>query len=353
MASVVLSGCSREQPAPQQPIRAVKVEAVSDIQDDTRRFTGVVRQRQSAELAFESGGRLTQLQVDVGDAIKAGQLLAALDQQPALLRLQQAQASVRFENAKADERRNNLQRQNQLFVAGNVAQVVVQEAAVGYQQALAEQHRAESDLALANREVERSRMFAPFAGRVVARRSERFAQLAAGQVVLEVEASNDQQVIAAVPTDQANRLKVGDRAFAFDARSGSDGGELVLEGVSPRAEDGLVQTCIFRLRRSSAKLPSGLTVLVTMNAPMTYRLTVPVQSLRMGAQDYKAQVFIYQPGSGTVAVRNVSITAINNGRAQIQDGVASGELVVTAGVAFLTDGQAVSLFQSTSRLARN
>ncbi|MFS2156116.1 efflux RND transporter periplasmic adaptor subunit [Pseudomonas sp. Pseusp122] len=350
---VVLSGCSREQPESPQTVRAVKVERVKDAVDDGLPFTGIVRQRQSAALAFESGGRLSELHVDVGDSFAAGQVLASLDRQPARLRLQQAQATARFAQARANERKSNYQRQQQLFAAGNAAQAVVQESEVAYQQALAEQSRAQSDLSLANREFERGQMIAPFAGRVVARRAERFAELTSGQIVLEVEGRDDLQIVAAVPVDQVERFKVGDSATAYKTANPSDGVELVLEGISPRADNGLLQPCIFRLRDPVAALSSGLTVLIKVNAKAPLRLSVPVQSLMPGADSSSAQLFVFQPDTGRVALRTVSISQIDNGQALISTGVASGESVVTVGTAFLSDGQAVSLFQSTSSLSRN
>ncbi|WDU64083.1 efflux RND transporter periplasmic adaptor subunit [Pseudomonas poae] len=351
--AMVLSGCSREQAAAPQFNRAVKVEVVKEDNVDNLRATGIVRQRHRAALAFESGGQLAQLDVDVGDSFKSGQVLATLDLQPARLRLQQAQAASTFGLAQVAERSSNLRRQQHLFAAGSVSQSVVEAASVAYQQALAERHRADSDLALARREVERGQMVAPFPGRVLARHSEQFAQLTSDQVVLEVESLGDQQVVAAVPIDQAAQLKPGDSAVAYDTGTSSTPFDLVLEGISPKADNGLVQTCIFRLRDSSAALSSGTTVLLKTNSRAPRRLFVPIEALRMGADSSHAKVFVYHPDDGRIAIRDVSLSGIDHGRAVIANGLVGGEQVVTAGVAFLSDGQTVSMFQPTSRLARN
>lgn len=351
--AMVLSGCSREEAVAPQFNRTVKVEAVKEVQVDNLRATGIVRQRHRAALAFESGGRLAQLNVDVGDSFKSGQVLATLDLQPARLRLQQAQAASKFSLAQVAERSSNLRRQQHLFAAGSVAQGVVETASVAYQQALSERRRTDSDLALARREVEHGQMVAPFTGRVVARHSEQFAQLTSDQVVLEVESLNDLQVVAAVPIGQVAHLKVGDNAIAYDTEASFSAFDLVLEGISPRADNGLVQTCIFRLRDPSTMLSSGSTVLLKNSSQAPRRLFVPIQALRMGADSSRAHVFVYHPDDGRVAIREVSLSGIDHGRAFISSGLAGGEQVVTAGVAFLSDGQAVSMFQPTSRLARN
>nr|WP_224770994.1 efflux RND transporter periplasmic adaptor subunit [Pseudomonas sp. FEN] len=358
LVALLLSGCSRTEPTEPPVTRSVKVETAKAVAGAGGRFTGIVRQRQRASLAFESAGRLDSLRVDVGDRVQQGQVLAALDPQSARLRLEQARASVSASQAQAAERKSNYQRQQRLYAAGSVAQSVVESAAVVYGQAEARQRRAISDLALAQREVEHAQLVAPFSGRIVARLADRYAQLIAGKVVLELESSDDWQVVAAVPAALAQGLKPGDAAQAYAAAQPSTSLDLVLEGVSPRAENGLLQTCIFRLRNPSVALSSGLTVVVQLHADAPRQLSIPVSALLMGLTSANAQVFVYQPAAtnttlGSVTTRSVSIAGVEQGRALIDSGLADGDQVVTAGVAFLSNGQAVSLYQSSTRLAHN
>lgn len=351
--AVLLGGCSRNEPVDLPVHRAVKVEAVGEAQEEGMFFTGVVRQRQRADLSFESSGRLVALGVDVGDVVQKGQVLAALDGEPLRLRLKQAQASARSSQAQAAERQGNYLRQQRLYAAGSVAQSIVESAKADYDRAEAQERRADSDLALAQRIVKHGQLLAPFTGRIVSRRANRYSQLTQGQVVLELESSDDRQVIASVTQAQAERLKPGDAALAYASSQPLTSFDLMLEGVSQRAENGLLQTCIFRLRNPSANLPSGSPVLVQLNGDARRHLSIPMSALSMGMTVSSAKVFVYGPDQGKVTLRNVSITGIEQGRALIDTGLAKGELVVTAGVAFLSDGDAVSLYQPLTRLVQN
>ncbi|KPW94380.1 Secretion protein HlyD [Pseudomonas syringae pv. castaneae] len=49
-------------------------------------------------------------------------------------------------------------------------------------------------------------------------------------------------------------------------------------------------------------------------------------------------------------MRSVSLGTVEDGRALIASGLAVGERVVTAGAAFLQDGETVTLFQPGTRL---
>ncbi|GFM80131.1 secretion protein HlyD [Pseudomonas cichorii] len=316
-------------------------------------MTGVVRQQQRAALAFESSGRLMSLSVDVGALVQKGQVLAKLDDEPARLRLKQAQASVATSLAQALERKRNYQRQQSLFASGSVAQSVVEQAETAWQDASAQQRRAAADLALAQREAERVRLIAPFTGRVVARQVEPFGEVAAGQVVFEIESDGKTQIVAAVPVAQALKMAPGERATAWVASQSTLALDLVLENLSLRADNGLTQTGIFRVENAGEPVPSGVSVVVQLTPDSSRSMTIPMQALVVGDKYSKARVFVYQPAQGKVSARNISLKGVWQGRAVIDSGLAEGEQIVVSGVAFLTDGQAVSLFQSSTRLTRN
>ncbi|POR67349.1 efflux transporter periplasmic adaptor subunit [Pseudomonas syringae pv. syringae] len=351
LITLMISGCGDKQTTSASPVRAVKVETVRAGEGAALRFIGTVREQERASLAFESAGTLTELRVDIGDSVKPGQVLARLDPQPAQLRLQEAQAALRLARAQALERQRNYQRQQNLLAAGSVAQSVVESAQSSSEQASAELIRTQAELDLARRELDRTRLIAPFAGRVVARHAQPQNLLPAGQVLLDVESAAEQQVVAAVPLALADSLQPGDLAMASNSADGTAGFDLALEGISPRADDGLVRTAVFRVLRPAGRLPSGVTLLVQMHpAADAQALSVPVQALWMGTSSHLAEVFVYQSG-GTVAVRSVTLGTVREGRALIVSGLVAGEQVVTAGAAFLQDGQPVTLFHSDTRLS--
>jgi multidrug efflux pump subunit AcrA (membrane-fusion protein) len=78
-ASLLLAGCS-EPPAPSALVKPVYVTTVSPAASgQARTFTSVVRARVESDVAFRTGGKVVDRLVDVGQRVKAGQLLARLD----------------------------------------------------------------------------------------------------------------------------------------------------------------------------------------------------------------------------------------------------------------------------------
>lgn len=351
LTCLAMAACSREEPLTEPALRSVKVARVQAADADGLPLTGVVRQRQRAELAFESAGRLVALNADVGDAVKQGQVLASLDSTVVQLRLKQAQATLFASVAQTGERKRNRLRQQQLFAQGSVAASAVEQAETAWQAAVAQQAADETALDLLRRDQRQGQLIAPFNGRIVARTAQLYSELSPGQVVMELEATDAAQVIVPIPVEQAIGLKPGDRAVATDPSAPGSSLPLVLEGLSMRAQNGVVQSARFRLLASDLALPSGVNLTVKLVSGAPQPLSIATQALRIGADPGRVQVFVYDAAHGKVALRDIRIGLIDQGRVAIDAGLAEGEQVVTTGVAFLDDGQPVNLLQSSSRLS--
>lgn len=351
VACLMVVACSHEEAAPEPAIRSVKVASVRAYGADAAPLTGVVRQRQRAVLAFEGAGRLVALNVDIGDSVKQGQVLASLDTAAVRLRLKQAQAALFASVAQTAERKRNKVRQQLLYAQGSVAASAVEQAEAAWQAAVAQQAADEAALDLVRRDQRQGQLIAPFDGRVVARPAQLYSELSTGQVVMELEASGALQVIVQVPVEQAAGLKPGDHAVANDPAAPGSTLPLVLEGLSTRAQNGMLQSARFRLDARDLALPSGVNLNVRLATSAALALSIPTQALRMGGDASQVQVFVYDPTQGKVALREVRIGLIDQGRVALDSGLKDGEQVVVTGVAFLTDGQPVNLLAPSSRLS--
>ena len=56
-----------------------------------------------------------------------------------------------------------------------------------------------------------------------------------------------------------------------------------------------------------------------------------------------ATVFLYDKGSSTVKKRKVTVGGIRDNRLVVTDGLSTGDIVATAGVSYLVEGQKVKL----------
>jgi RND family efflux transporter MFP subunit len=227
VAAVVLlssSGCSsRTQAAdtvspvtPTAPVApAVYTPPQQQLTSDPKSYstTGPLVAEQQADVAAEQGGRVVRIAVQIGDHVKAGQLLAQLDDRAMRAacdekkaRTASAQAEIRDweaeeQGVKADLRRADAMRADKIISEENweLAKYKVDETIQLLARARSEEQAAEAELTTANLELEQMRIVAPFTG-VVGRSSVRPAQeVKAGDVLFWITAEAPLRVLFTVP----------------------------------------------------------------------------------------------------------------------------------------------------------
>ena len=142
------SACSRPAPPP-EPVRAVRTITVSQQSAGTSiDYAGEVRARTESRLSFRVAGKMVSRPVDLGDVVKAGQVLASLD--PMDLRLGQQAASSGLEAARvnAEQANADLKRFKELREQGfiSAAELDRRESTFKAAQAQYEQARAQASV---------------------------------------------------------------------------------------------------------------------------------------------------------------------------------------------------------------
>src|SRR5262249_45981590 len=108
----LLAACQAETaPASRDAARPVQVQRVTFAnQNASREFVGVVRARYETDLGFRVTGKIVARLVNVGDRVRAGDVVARLDPQDWWLETESAQAELaaatsNLNQTSADERR--------------------------------------------------------------------------------------------------------------------------------------------------------------------------------------------------------------------------------------------------------
>lgn len=169
---------ARQRPKPMD-VRATQAETREIISRVLAQ--GKIRARRQVEVASEISGRVTEIRVEIGERVEAGQLLFSLDDSQ--LKNATAQLRVALRAAEAIVERAQLMRQeaernwkrNQALLSkdvGTKAQVLADEARMqlaeaDLKQALAGQERARLELLRAEDALTKSKVVAPIAGVIV------------------------------------------------------------------------------------------------------------------------------------------------------------------------------------------
>lgn len=349
IAALVLAGCGGNVAPVALAPRAVKLETVGMSALAETRYSALVRQEQRADLAFEGGGRVAAIAVDVGDRVRKGQVMARLDPEPTRLRMEQADANVRAALAELEERKTQLRQQQAMFDDGAVSSATLTTSRVAVEAAQSKSRVAESDRELAKRALRQAEIRAPFDGSVVARLLQPQADAGPGQAVLQLEGQSRTQVVAMLPADVGSGLATGAAATGYRSNALGKPITLRLRSISTRLEGGATVQAIFELPAEQEGLRSGESLLLALPAAPT-GLTVPLTAIVPTSEKDAAAVFVYEPQTGHVQRRGVLLGDIAGARLHVRQGLTPGEQVVSAGVSFLTSGQVVTPFRPETRL---
>jgi RND family efflux transporter MFP subunit len=195
------------------------------IAPDAKSFTtsGPLVAEQQADVGAERDGRIVEIAVQIGDHVKAGQLLARLDDRllqaacaAQKARMAAMQAEVRNwkaeqESARADLRRADALLKDHILSPENweVSKYKVDETTAEVERYESEQTAAEADLNATQIQLDQSRIVAPFAG-VVGRSSVRAdQQVKAGDAPFWITAEAPLHVLFTVPETLMASFTVG------------------------------------------------------------------------------------------------------------------------------------------------
>lgn len=196
LCTVFVAGCKEEPPVPEPESRPAKLLVVSVGSSDlTRTFPAVAQAGDKAILAFRVPGQLNQLNVDAGDLVKQGEILAELNPDEYRLLLKQAQAN--FELAKVQYDRMKKLRKSQ----------VVSEQ--DYDKSLANYKSANASLEQAAANLSYTRLVAPYDGTVSIVNAENFEYINVSVPVMNVQTTQVLKIEFQLPGYLLNRFRGG------------------------------------------------------------------------------------------------------------------------------------------------
>ncbi len=346
--ALLLASCNQEaktEPPQPRPVRTVTVEK-GEVGDSVA-LTGDIRAENEVNLAFRVGGRIIERKGGVGDKVEPDQVLAKLDPQDELNTLRSAQAALAAARAQEVEAQGNFDRQNHLMERGFTTRAIFDAATQGLQTAQARVDDASAQLDIAQDRVSFTELRANVSGTITARTAESGEVVQAGQPIFTIARQDGRdavfdvpaQVLRAAPTDVTVTIALADDpSVTAKAR---------VRTVDPQADP---VTRTFRVRLSLIDHPEAMRLGATVTGRLQLEggkgISIPAAALT--SIDRQPAVWIVDPASLTVALRNVEVERFDPATAVISEGLEPGDVVVTAGVQALHPGQKVRLLGATS-----
>lgn len=342
----LFTACKKVEETPLPPRGVIAFEVKAETRGGGMFYSGDVRPRTESALGFRIGGKLVERRVELGDVVKAGQILARLDRtDPALAAQaavhQKAAAEADLELAKADSRRfESLRAQN--FVSQSALDSKL--AALKAAENRAAAARAQADTA--GNQAAYADLLADTAGVVSAVLAEPGQVLAAGTPVLRLARTGpqDKEVVISVAENRVREFTgTKDVSVSLWANSEKHYRGRVRE-ISPQA-DPVTRTFSARIAFLDADedVRLGMTATVSLSGVGVNILQVPSPAIVQ--QDGKPAVWVLGE-NGAIALRPVSVAAFREDGAILTSGVKPGEKIVAAGGHKLMPGERVRILET-------
>ena len=289
----------------------------------TREFPGKLLPAQQSNLAFEIPGKINVVNVDIGDAVKKGQILAELDNREATAQLKQAKA-------KYDLALQILNRYKDLRSEGHIS---IQDL----DNANSEELIAKSQLEFYKVKLEQTKLISPFDGVIQNRYLDTGSVINGGIPIVEILGSKNVEAHISIPLKFIDKLNIGN---SYDFKIGNKRPKGVLARLAPMTPGGSDnRLAIFNFDTffdpgSIAELKLSLNIL----GRGTW---VPIKSLSQSEQGIWA---IYTVNDKKVVVRDlVEILYFEGEYAFVNGTLNDGDLVVLGGAQKIIEGKSLNI----------
>jgi RND family efflux transporter MFP subunit len=340
VAGTTLSACKLEEAhVDARPVRTVVVQAGSF--EVERQAVGEVRPRYESELSFRVGGKVLARLVDVGAAVKQGDLLARLDIQDYVNRLRSAEAEVASAEAALVQAEAEEARKAKLLKDGWTPKAAYDTALHNLRAAEARVTAARAALDLSRDQLRYTELKADFDGVITSVGAEAGQNVAAGQVVVKLARPEELDGVFSVAESVFAEQRPEKPAVIVWPLSNP---ALKIEGelreVSPVADPATRTYSVkVTLKNPPPQLRLGMSLAGRVKATSGDVVQLPLSALfeKNGAP----AVWRVDPASKGVALRSVKVVRYETGAVFIDGGLANGDVVVTAGINMLREGQRV------------
>jgi RND family efflux transporter MFP subunit len=287
--------------------------------------------------------------------VETGQVLARLDPEPLELAVRDAEAVLAEARALREHARATLSRYEE--AAGAVARQEIDRARALRDSRVSQFEAAHARLNLARRDLRLSVLKAPFRGSVSSRQIDPAQRVAAGETVFELDSEESGlRVEVQMPETLIDRVRQGDAAqVRFSSLTdprldvGDQSFPAVIAEVGTRAGAGNSFPVRVDLSDPPSAIRPGMTAEVTFSLPrredalgVLQGFMIPIAAVLPEA-DNGFSVFVFDSETSTVRKSRVQPGGVGDNSIAVLEGLEEGDIIATAGVVFLSDGQQVTL----------
>ena len=346
---LALGACSKQEPVA-EAVRAVRTMTVAaDSTGGVLEYAAEIKARTESRLGFRVGGKIVKRNVDLGDSVKAGQVLAQLDPRDLQLGQQSAGAALVSAKANFDLAAADFKRFKDLRDQGFISSADLERRDTTLKAAQAALDQARAQVGVQGNQAGYANLVADASGVITGVEADPGTVVAAGTPVVRLAHAGPRDVVFAVPEDKVAMIKaLGAESGRLRVRLWGGAGETLPASIREisAAADAVTRTFLVKADIGSTAangIQLGQTATVLVELPKTAGVAkLPLSALK--EEQGKTVVWVVDRASMTVRPQPVQLAGADGNDAVISAGLSPGQLIVTAGVHVLNPGQKVRLY---------
>lgn len=345
------TACTNQDRESQQPQRPVKVFRIGD---DTPRvaasFAGEVRSRFETILSFRVAGKIIYRPIEVGNRVHKGQLLARLDSSDYQLDVQGLRAQFKAAKAERDFAKDDLMRYRELLDQRVITLPEFDRHETAYTTASERVTALKAQLSQKDNQLGYTDLLADRDGVVTALEVETGQVVTAGQSAVKLARLDEKEIHIDIPEQRVSEIHLHQDVAVTLWASGDRWIQARIREIAAAADP------VSRTYRVKATLLEGLdeallgmTATVWIPSDEPSKIAVPLSSVFTPQNEpAQPQVWLVDETAGTVKSVSIQIGKALDGERIGVTGLEVGQLIVSAGVQRLAEGQAVRLLEDGS-----
>lgn len=352
-------GCGKKSNQENQIVRSVKTIVVTPSTSiGNRQLSGVLKPAEESDLSFQVGGTVEKVEVKLGDAVKKGQVLASIDPRDYELKLKSAKAELESDKVNVKTAKEHLNRQEHLITKGVVSQAGLDKARSAYEASVSKEEISTSRVEEATRNLDRTKLMAPFDGIISLRSIEPHQETQTGRVLFKLQSKEGLKAEVLVPEILVREIKPQQEvSIKFPTLKDLEIPGVVRE-VSAQGSAGNAFPVTIDLQKTPESLRAGMSINALFKGDAKDSVAtflIPLSSLDLShkaqndVKNKKSSVYLFDKSESIVKRHEITIGDIQGNLIQVIEGIKEGDILVTAGVPFLEEGQKVTLWRQKYR----
>lgn len=358
ISSLGLGACQPETERPRPPRRVFATRVADPSGLTERAFPGRAKAAQEVNLSFRVSGPLIAFPVDVGDELKAGDVVARIDPQDYETALRSLRGQLEQEQARAKRAQQDLTRDESIFKddPGAISQAAIDRSRQAVDSANASVRSLEASVENAEDRLGYTYLKAPFDGVVVETYVENFETVLPRQPILRLLNLSTIEFVINVPENLIGYAPyVEDINVVFDALPDVQVPAKIKEigKEATQATRTFPVTLVMDQPAGGAILP-GMAGQASASAhlpeeAMEAGIEIPATAVFSGEDPANSYVWVVDEASKRLSRRAVDLGQLSRFGVLIKGGLKAGEWIVIKGVHSLDDGEQVRIIDASRK----